>query len=544
MSTGPQGVQGPQGPQGPTGPGYTGATGIQGIQGPQGPAGGPTGIRGVTGPTGSAQTSFVVPISTYATGTIANAVAASNAAVTYISSTPIPAEAKGLAGLLSVYFDINSPGFPFLNTQFDYGVYIDGSGVGMGPFGKTSRYNQTTSSTYLMTSNGISLGTNSINPLSPINIPVSISPSAANLQIGLTNSSIALGILPTIQPSATSSVFIGPIVGGSGAFAYTVPPTVAGSAVVGVMLYAWGAGGTCGYLPSYGSNGGTVGNAFGGAGGFMSAYYPCAPGTLLSIVAGGYSTSASIATGGGSSAMTYNGQGICYGGGFSGVFVGTTYLASNCLIIAGGGGAAATSGRTQDGNPVYLTGMNIGNGGAGGYPSGSSPYQVSLNGSNQFFSPFVTGGTQTLGGVTFPGAPANWLPASQFLGSVTSNTNNNQWIPFAPGGGGWFGGGAGGQTNNMYLTNSQGGGGGSSYFSPTAVTSVSYSNGTTYTSFLTPALISNYTLAPPGGVAVMSNFGMSNYGNGVGTPGLVIIVPYIGAPSSCSVGVDARLLVV
>jgi hypothetical protein len=73
---------------------------------------------------------------------------------------------------------------------------------------------------------------------------------------------------------------------------------------------------------------------------------------------------------------------------------------------------------------------------------------------------------------------------------------------------------------------------------------VSFSNGTTYTQYITPAAVSNYTLAPPGGVAVMSNFGFSNYGNGVGTPGLVVIVPMVGTPGSVAVGAEARFLAV
>ena len=134
MSTGPQGVQGPQGPQGPTGPGYTGPTGLQGIQGPQGPANGPTGAAGSTGPTGTVRNSYLIPFVNYATGAIENTVAASNSTATYIRTADIPTAAKGMSGLLSVYFDINSPGFNFGSNQFDYGVYIDGSGVGLGPF--------------------------------------------------------------------------------------------------------------------------------------------------------------------------------------------------------------------------------------------------------------------------------------------------------------------------------------------------------------------------------------------------------------------------
>jgi hypothetical protein len=536
MSTGPQGVQGPQGPQGPTGPGYTGPTGLQGIQGPQGPANGPTGAAGSTGPTGTVRNSYLIPFVNYATGAIENTVAASNSTATYIRTADIPTAAKGLSGLLSVYFDINSPGFNFGSNQFDYGVYIDGSGVGLGPFSKTVRYTQTSNSSFMIASNGVALGTNSITPLMPLTIPMSVPANASKFQIGLLNSSVGLGTIPSLMASGTSNTFPATFSVSNVLYNYnyTVPTTLNSSNVVGVMCYCWGAGGWPGY--SFDNTSGTQGNALGGGGGFMSGFYGCPGGTVLTVIVGGHNNTATIQGGGGSfSWVQGNPTGRSQSGGFSGIFINQTLTPSNVLMIAGGGGATSL----YDGR---LSQSNTANGGGGGYPTGSPPYQVSINGLNTGFSTMVTGGTQTAGGMAYPGATATWN-GSQFLGSQTNGANNNQ--ANAPGGGGWFGGGAGGP-NNTGTPNigSWGGGGGSSYFRPDLLSSVSFSNGTTYTQYINQGSISNYTLAPPGGVAVMSNFGFSNYGNGVGTPGLVVIVPMVGTPGSVAVGAEARFLAV
>jgi len=534
MSTGPQGVQGPQGPQGPTGPGYTGPTGLQGIQGPQGPAGGPTGAPGTTGPTGTVRNSVLIPFVNYATGPIENTVAMSNSTATYIRTADIPTAAKGLSGMLSVYFDINSPGFNFGSNQFDYGVYIDGSGVGLGPFAKTLRYNQTSNSSFMIASNGVALGTNSITPLLPLNIPVSVPANASKFQIGLLNSSVGLGTISSMVPTATSNTY--PTTFGSTdvqyVYNYTVPTILNGSNVVGVMCYCWGAGGRPGYANE--NSNGLHGNALGGGGGFMSGFHGCPGGTVLNVIVGGHNNNANIAGGGGASAFAQQHEtGRAMGGGFSGIFTNPVFAPSNVLMIAGGGGGTGLNGNTV----TYA-----GNGGGGGYPSGSPPFQVSINGLNTGFSTMVTGGSQTAGGTAAPGTASNWS-GSQFLGSQTNRTNNSG--AEGPGGGGWFGGGAGARNNTATSTiGSWGGGGGSSYFNPNLVSSVSFSNGTTYTQYITPAAVSNYTLAPPGGVAVMSNFGFSNYGNGVGTPGLVIIVPMVGTPGSVAVGAEARFLAV
>ena len=527
MSTGPQGVQGPQGPQGPTGPGYTGPTGLQGIQGPQGPANGPTGAPGSTGPTGTVRNSVLIPFINYATGPIENTVAMSNSTATYIRTADIPTAAKGLSGMLSVYFDINSPGFNFGSNQFDYGVYIDGSGVALGPFAKTVRYNQTSNSSFMIASNGVSLGNNSISPLMPLNIPVSVPANASKFQIGVINSSVGLGTISSMVASPISNAYPTNFgqVNTQYVYNYTVPTVLNSSNVVGVMIYCWGAGGVPG-------NSGQL-SGLGGGGAFMSGFYGCPGGTVLNVIVGSHSEIATVSGGGSSSCWTFQTGNRAIGGGFSGIFINSSYSAANCLIVAGGGGGTGT----RDQNTIYAA-----NGGGGGYPAGSSPYQVSINGLNTGFSTMVTGGTQTAGGTAYPGAPTSYN-GSQFLGSQVNAQNNN--VPYGPGGGGWFGGGAGGPNNTATPTiGSWGGGGGSSYFNPNLISSVSYSNGTTYTQLVAPVGLSNYTLAPPGGVNVMSNFGFSNYANGVGTPGLVIIVPMVGTPGSVAVGAEARFLAV
>jgi hypothetical protein len=437
--------------------------------------------------------------------------------------------------MLSVYFDINSPGFNFGSNQFDYGVYIDGSGVGLGPFGKTLRYTQTSNSSFMIASNGVALGTNSITPLLPLNIPVSVPANASKFQIGLLNSSVGLGTIPSMVSTVTSNVY--PTTFGSSnvqyLYNYTVPTILNGSNVVGVMIYCWGAGGRPGY--EFDNTGGSAGNALGGGGGFMSGFHGCPGGTSLTVIVGGHNDTATVGGGGGSFAWAQgNPTGRVYGGGFSGIFINQSYTASNVLMIAGGGGGTGL----RNG----LTNIYAGNGGGGGYPTGSPPFQVSTNGLFTGFSTMVTGGSQTAGGTGYPGSPPSYS-GTQFLGSQTNGVNDNRAT--GPGGGGWFGGGAG-AVNNTATSNigSWGGGGGSSYFRPDLLSSVSFSNGTTYTQYIAPNSISNYTLAPPGGVAVMSNFGFSNYGNGVGTPGLVIIVPMVGTPGSVAVGAEARFLAV
>jgi hypothetical protein len=375
----------------------------------------------------------------------------------------------------------------------------------------------------LITSNGISMGTNSISPLAPLSIPVSIGSSASTLQIGIANSSVALGSIPSLVASGTSTVYT------AGAYTYTVPTSVNGSNVIGVMAYCWGAGGTSTYTTN--TTNGSNGNVVGGGGGFMSGFYPCAGGTQLNVVTGTYATTPSIAAGGGAQTNAFNGNNG-WSGGFSAIFAGT-YDASTCLVLAGGGGGAGTSSASNA--------SNAGNGGGGGYPAGSAPYQASTNGLNIGFSTVVTGGTQTTGGLAYSGAPTTYI-GSLFTGSRTNGATQGSIVA---GGGGFYGGGAG----NTATIGQMGGGGGSSYFAANRVSLVSYSNGTTYTSFVTPGQINSTTIAPPGGVDIMTSLGLSNYGYGAASitappAGLVVLIPYVSSAGSCAVGLDARFLAV
>jgi hypothetical protein len=365
------------------------------------------------------------------------------------------------------------------------------------------------------------MGTNSINPLSPLSIPVTLSSTANVLQIGVANSTIGLGLVPSLVPSGTSTFYTS-----GGPVTYTVPNTVSGSNVIGVMMYCWGAGGTAGYHLN--NQSGAYGNALGGGGGFMSGFYPCTGGTQLSVVVGAITTTYAVTNGGASYAIIGPNTWAVYGGGFSGVFAGT-YDPSTCLILAGGGGGTGLSNTT-----VYLA-----NGGGGGYPNGLPPYQVSTNGLGVGPSIYVTGGTQTEGGKAGPGLPLAYN-GNRWFGSPLFGMNSAAW---GPGGGGWFGGGAG-SANLNGVVGMAGGGGGSSYFDSNRITSVYYENGTAYNQLVTPGQTQNYTLAPPGGTTTMSSFGLSNYGNGAGTAGLVVIVPYVGTVGNCTIGVDSRLLVV
>jgi hypothetical protein len=515
MSTG---VQGNQGLQGPTGAGYTGNTGIQGPQGFQGPPFGPTGIPGVTGPTGAAPTSYIVPFATYTNTLITNTVAASNANPTIVSSIPIPVAAQGLSGIVSVYFDMTSQSSNALtsNQGFDYGLYIDGSNIGMGG-NKTTRYIQTDSSVpNMLSSNGRSVGTNSINPMSPLSIPVSIPPAANSLQIGILNSSAILGRVASVQSSMITPTSVTQT-----SVLYTVPTLANGANVVGIYMYAWGAGGQA--YP-YQNNASYYGQPFAGAGGYASGFFPCSPGTQLTIIGGGYSGTGAIGLGGSGYSRDNGGQGGAYSGGFSGVFLGTTTTQATALLIAGGGGAA---------QGMSTNGVYFGNGGGGGFPNGSPPYQTSLSNDVVGFSTMVTGGTQTSGGVTFGGLPGQPLACSP------TNLNGNG---ASIGGGGFFGGGSGGQGTGGF-----GGGGGSSYASG-LVSGVVFSNGTTVTSNVPLQFSNNLSIAPPGGVAVLSNFGFSGFGNPgasrSGFGGLVLMIPAIASPGPVNIGVDAEFLVV
>jgi len=499
MSTGPQGVQGPQGPMGPTGITYTGSTGMQGPMGPQGPPNGPTGPTGMTGPTGGAVSSSSIVIASYATGAIANAVAASNATVTYISQTSIPTAAKGKTGVLMAYFDMQTSGASFIsNTAFDYVVAIDGSNIGYGPI-QRARYTQTVASPNMIGSNGFTLGTGGLTPLTPLTIPVAISAGASMFQIGIANSTSAFGLSAGVAASTGSNTNVL-----NTTLTYTVPSTANGSNVVGVFIYAWGGGGS--------SVNNSV-NGVGGGGGFVSGFYSCAPGTVLAVV-GAQQAGNSVATGG----SYYQNNGV--GGGFAGVFL-TTVAASNAIGIAGGGGIGGCAAYAGD----WVSG------GGGGYPAGAAPYSTVSNAS----ATLVTGGTQTSGGLTW----SNGQRGSQLIPGLFG----------AYGGAGWYGGG-GGATNQGRLGEGMGCGGGSSYIGNIngATGGIGFTSGASFSNGTT-VQVTGPTLAPPGGITSpfypggVVGYGNNNVNNST-NGGAVVIVPAVGTFGPVSVGVDARLVVI
>jgi hypothetical protein len=464
---------------------------------------------GLTGPTGSDATGRIVTLSTYTGTVIRNAVAANNSSITTVWSNALPSTAKGRAGTLGMFFNMYSLTQFASNTSFDYGVYIDGSSISYGE-SNTSRYVQTTTSTYAFSSNGFVLGVGGMTPYQPISFPLYIPPQANALTIGIANASVpfspvqsvALAYLSNVLTSSgtsnTSNFIPQNTFRTTGQFSYTVPSLCSAGAVTGVFIYLWGAGGNYQQPGTFGSAGGS-----GGGGGFVSGYYGCSPGTVLSCVVGlggGNDGNNTLAVGGGVSDR----------GGFSGVFL-SNIAASNTIGIAGAGGGAA---------------YGAGYGGAGGYPAGSRGYIYVMGTGAGVPSPAM-GGTQTAGGA---GEGAGFSSASsQFFGAF-----GNQCC----GGCGWYGGGQG-----TYGAN-QGGGGGSSYIGN--VNGASGGIGMAGATTENGITLSNTSMLPatnalPGGTT--SQFFQSGRGNGAGGHGLIVIVPAVGT-NPVYVGVNAKMLAV
>jgi hypothetical protein len=167
---------------------------------------GPTGVFsefGLTGPTGvvglpaDAQTPIQVAIQSYTGRALANAVTMSNATPEMVWSGAVPAQAQGRTCMLNMYIDIsNTSAFP-VAAFFDFGIYVDGVGQGFGPT-KTVRYVQ-------RSSNVLAMGTNIMTPLSPITIPITFSPTASNVTVGLLNSTVALSTSAVVGVDARIS---------------------------------------------------------------------------------------------------------------------------------------------------------------------------------------------------------------------------------------------------------------------------------------------------------------------------------------------------
>ena len=453
----------------------------------------------------------VYSLSSYSLATIALTVASGSGTPTYIWSAAVPSGAKGKAGILQLFFNLYVATNFFAGQTFNYGIYVDGVALAIGD-STTIQYTQTAATGYALSSGGVLRGTNGFLGYNPLIVPVSFSSGASVIQIGITNSSLAMSSVTSVSPhvtayqlSAAGSANTGNsipqnVFGASGLGNYTVPTTVQGGAVQGVYLYCWGSS-ACSYGGSCGS------------GGFVSGYYPCSAGTNLQFVVGGCLTSTyNVVTYGGSGQGGGNG-----GGAFSGVFLSNAggIVQSNVLIIAGGGG--------ESGSGAVASG---GGGGAGAYASNASGIGY-CGGSGYIYG---SGYTTSTGGTLSAGGAGTTTNGSALQGGAGG---------YDGGGGGYYGGGGTAAT-------SYAGGGGSS-FAANAVLGPTFLAGTTATN-------SGQILYPPGGVSspyyysnATSNFGYggSNIPNSSGyyAYGLVAIVPAIGA-SANQIGVQANIFVV
>lgn len=363
------------------------------------PAGAPPAVPAIVPFVYSISRFVLLTLSTYALRNISNAVSASSGTPAYIWAVAIPQGSKGRTALLSIFFNLYS-NTPFVVSQaFEYGIYIDGVAQGFGDSG-VLRYVHTASTNYAMNYAGIAYGTNSITQLQPIFLPLTIDPKASQIQIGLRNSSAAIASILTATVAYTSNnttttgtagtpatFFPQTLFTASGT--YTVPSACSAGSVVGVFIYCWGGGG------------GTRGT-LGGAGGFVSGFYNCAPGTIIPYIVNGGRANAN------------QGTSASISGGYTGAFVGAV-VNINAILVAGGGGSST--------------------GGVGGYPTGGT----GTAGGN--------GGTQTAVGAGFNGEQFG-NSGGPLLGVSTYSV--------APGGGGWYGGGGGGGGGSSYLGSSLG----------------------------------------------------------------------------------------
>jgi hypothetical protein len=456
----------------------------------------------------------VYPLSTYSLATIAVTVASASGTPTYIWSAAVPAGAKGKAGILQMFFNLYVGTNFFAGQTFNYGIYVDGVALAIGD-STTIQYTQSAATGYAISSGGVLRGTNGFLGYNPLIVPVSFSSGASVIQIGITNSSLAMSSVTSVSPHVlvyqlsaagtanTSNSIPQNVFTTTGLGNYTVPTTVQGGAVQGVFIYSWG------------STGSTYG-AQCGSGGFVSGYYPCSAGTNLQYVVGGaIAAQYAVITNGGSGSGGGNG-----GGAFSGVFLSNAggIVQSNALIIAGGGG--------QSGNGSPTNGGSGGGGGAGAYATIASGVGYSGgNGYSYASNSFVanTGGTLTAGGT---GTLSN---GGALIGGAGG---------FCGGGGGYYGGG--GTASPLLVA------GGGSSFAANAVSGPTFLAGSNATT-------SGQVLYPPGGVtspyyysnaSFLYGYGGSNLANlPFNGYGLVAIVPAIGA-SANQIGVQANIFVV
>ena len=443
-------------------------------------------------------------LSTYSLGNIiASVPAGAGTGPTFIWTVAVPTGAKGKNGILAIFFNLYSAS-PYATGQyFDYGIYVDGTIQMLGDSTGTLRYVNAGATNFMMSSAGVSLGTNGLLNGFPLILPISLSANASLIQIGLKNSSLTMTGTASIVPGYGTNITTTTLGAGSntstyipqntftttGTTSYIVPSTTSAGTVNGVFIYCWGAGGQ--------SYTGTTGS-YGGTGAFMSGYYACASGVTLSIVVGAIG-GASSASGGGGNQFSSNPQ----GGGFSGVFLGSVSQANAVAIAAGGGGS--TSG--------------LASGGGGGYPTGQYGYDIAGASNVTLPSP----GTQSAGGSPRTGGATDGTAGQALIGGFGG---------YQPGGGRGGGGGGGYWGGGGGCTTTSPGAGGSSFYSG-GLTSVVNSNGATTTSSASQPV----SILPGGNT---SPYYVTGYGHANSGTGLVVVVPAVGT-SATQIGVSAAL---
>ena len=272
---------------------------------------------------------------------------------------------------------------------------------------------------------------------------------------------------------------------------FTIPSDIDTSK--GVLVEAWGAGG--------GGSGLYYGDPSGGAGGYSKATLTTpTSGEALKIVVGqgGLIRDQSIKYGGGGP----GGEGAqigSSGGGYSGIFTGTTPL-----IISGGGGGvspgSATSGTAGGGGGANQNGGQAGTAGAAG-----------RGGTNS------AGGAGATGNTSCPTTGSLSRNGSYLQGGASCNQANSEGG--GGGGGGYYGGGGGTYQTAGGGPENGGGGGGSGYLDSTRgtlITAVAGGNGV-LSNFSYPDITSvNYANnAGRGGKAYTSTVAENSGGNGL-----------------------------
>jgi len=446
----------------------------------------------------------------YSLVNIANGISGNSATPAYVWTVSVPPNAKGKNGILALFFNLYASAFT-VGQSFDYGVYVDGVSQLLSDTG-TLHYVQSVASTYALSSNGVSMGTNG--PVQLL-IPMAFATSASQIQIGLKNSSAGMTPINSALPGYNSNIVTSSgsvntsnyvpqtlfTTGGSNY--YTVPTNTSAGVPTGVYIYLWG----CGGITSHQS---------GGGGGFVSGYYSCPPGTNLLYVVGSTAGTATYYGGGGSAPNQP-------GGGFSGVFLSNAggLVQSNAIAIAGGGG----------GGCLFPDGTRAA--GGGGYPTGGA---LEINTTGTFsYSSSITGGTQTAGGIGATGVNNGGALSG---GAVTDGQGRA-----GGGGGGWYGGGG-----NSSGGSGQPGAGGSGYIGNVngatggigLTANAAYENGIDLPISQFAAGNAVIYIRYPGGSNspyYASPFGQANSSNPTGA---VVIVPAIGT-SATQIGVKASL---